>query len=228
MHCTITGNQIGGTNNTGFTLAEGRGGGVAVISSSFRIENCIVAGNLALVPQWPDLNGELFVRAGANLIGVRGGVAGPLNGTPSAPLAPGLESLAWNGGPTRTMRLAAGSLALNAGLASAYSPSTDQRGYPRIAGTAPDLGALEMEAAVMAEAVVRGLTITQEFPGVVLRWGTVAGSYTVEQSTTMLPQSWTAVPGLNPNFDSVNATAEALIPGSAASRAFYRVRWSAP
>lgn len=58
--------------------------------------------------------------------------------------APGLVSLQDNGGPTQTMILVTGSVAIDAG--SNPAPSTyDQRGpgFPRVSGFAVDIGAVE-------------------------------------------------------------------------------------
>jgi hypothetical protein len=55
---------------------------------------------------------------------------------------PKLGPLADNGGPTLTVALLPGSPAIDAGEAGA-APTTDQRGYPRPAGLAADLGAFE-------------------------------------------------------------------------------------
>lgn len=62
---------------------------------------------------------------------------GSLNGTD-----PKLGPLADNGGPTLTMALLPGSLAIDGGDTSA-APFIDQRGYPRPAGLAADIGAVE-------------------------------------------------------------------------------------
>lgn len=55
-----------------------------------------------------------------------------------------LGDLADNGGPTKTHLPAAGSPLLDAGIAS--SGMLDQRGRPRVAGGAPDIGAVEAQA----------------------------------------------------------------------------------
>ena len=55
---------------------------------------------------------------------------------------PKLGPLADNGGPTLTMALLPGSPAIDAGNTS-FAPATDQRGFPRPAGLAADLGAFE-------------------------------------------------------------------------------------
>jgi hypothetical protein len=55
---------------------------------------------------------------------------------------PGLAPLGNNGGPTPTMALLPGSPAINAADPTDF-PATDQRGYPRPYGPAPDIGAFE-------------------------------------------------------------------------------------
>jgi hypothetical protein len=55
---------------------------------------------------------------------------------------PMLGALANNGGPTLTMALLFGSPAIDAGN-TALAPATDQRGFPRPAGSAADIGAFE-------------------------------------------------------------------------------------
>jgi hypothetical protein len=68
---------------------------------------------------------------------------------------PHLLPLADNGGPTRTHALALASPARDAG-ANPADLATDQRGagYPRVVGSAADIGAVEMSAAVPAPARV--------------------------------------------------------------------------
>ena len=56
---------------------------------------------------------------------------------------PKLGPLANNGGPTLTIALLPGSPAIDAGDDSS-APPTDQRGFPRPAGPAADIGAFEM------------------------------------------------------------------------------------
>ena len=58
---------------------------------------------------------------------------------------PKLGPLADNGGPTLTMALLPGSPAIDAGDTAA-APTTDQRGYPRHAGAAADIGAYEYDS----------------------------------------------------------------------------------
>ena len=74
---------------------------------------------------------------------------GSMNNT-SALLGP----LADNGGPTLTMALLPGSPAIDAGNTS-LAPATDQRGFPRPAGLAADIGAFEYGSVMPTLAVSR-------------------------------------------------------------------------
>jgi hypothetical protein len=67
---------------------------------------------------------------------------------------PKLGPLADNGGPTPTMALLLGSPAIDAGN-TALAPTTDQRGFPRPAGAAADIGAFEYGSVMPALAASR-------------------------------------------------------------------------
>jgi len=88
------------------------------------LENSIVAGNSA--PTGTNISGTVSSSTGVNLT----------NGTPQ--LAP----LGNYGGPTQTMPPLPGSPAIDAGLSTANTPATDQRGFTRVSGTL-DIGAVE-------------------------------------------------------------------------------------
>jgi len=62
---------------------------------------------------------------------------------------PGLAPLGNYGGPTPTMALLPGSPAIDAGDPNSF-PATDQRGYPRPIGSAPDIGAFEYSPSFIA------------------------------------------------------------------------------
>jgi len=66
---------------------------------------------------------------------------------------PNLQALANNGGPTRTMALITGSSAIDAGN-NAAGLATDQRGtgFTRVAGTAADIGAFELQSTAVVAA----------------------------------------------------------------------------
>ena len=148
---TITGNRVSGEYASG--------GGVSVSgvsgSGSLAFVDCIVAGNSA-ADRDPDVNGLLSPTGGPNIFGsqVFGSVGGALmNVSPAAVFAAvdgatGGGQLADNGGPTQTVALldAASNPALGAARAVA-GLATDQRGEPRPApgGTAPDIGAFELQ-----------------------------------------------------------------------------------
>jgi predicted outer membrane repeat protein len=105
--------------------------------SGFRVWNSIVALN-QVGPGGidPDASGEFF-SGGHNLIGVYSGLSfvdgvnRDFVGTSLDPMNPLLGPLAFNGGPTKTHRLLAGSKAIDAGDSIGVSP-TDQRGVARI------------------------------------------------------------------------------------------------
>ena len=67
---------------------------------------------------------------------------------------PKLGPLTNNGGPTLTMALLPGSPAIDAGDTSA-APVTDQRGFPRPAGSAADIGAFEYGSTLPVMSIAR-------------------------------------------------------------------------
>src|SRR5262249_43099092 len=113
------------------------GGGVFLPSGGVSsVRNSIIAGNLVdLDGSGPDVSGA-FTSAGHNLIGDGSGATGFTNGTngdmvgtADDPIDPRLGPLAFNGGPTRTHALLAGSPAIDRGDTAA--PGSDQRGVAR-------------------------------------------------------------------------------------------------
>jgi hypothetical protein len=150
-NCTISKNSASGLfvwhgNILGFF---GAGGGLS--GEGFTLANTIVAGNSADLAA-PDVSGS--VTSGChNLIGITDGSSGwvgsDLTDAAASPL--NLGPLADNGGPTQTMALLPGSVAIDAGN-PALAPATDQRGRARSGNT--DIGAYEWIATVMLEASV--------------------------------------------------------------------------
>ncbi|MBV9766825.1 MAG: hypothetical protein JOZ48_18415 [Acidobacteriaceae bacterium] len=92
------------------------------------------------------LNSIVAKSAGGNCSGVVIHGGGNLSSDESCPGAhdedPRLGPLQFNGGPTHTMALEAGSPAIDASI-EAYCPATDQRGVPRPQGSRCDIGAYE-------------------------------------------------------------------------------------
>jgi predicted outer membrane repeat protein len=156
VHCTIVGNEGG--------LA---GGGLSVPSAAIvNITNCIIARNTRVGESMERIPADLFVDLleadvnpmGANLIGSNDRVAslfpaGPLVGTPAAPLDPDLANLQNSGGFSPVMLPNPSSPAID--QASTLSPAltTDQRGAPRAMGLRPDLGAAESSIIIVTTPV---------------------------------------------------------------------------
>jgi len=146
---TVTGNQS--------YAGPGSGGGIEAPSP--RVQNTILAQNVALAADQStaavDNCAAAVASQGNNLSdGTDCGLtqAGDHQGTPVA-----LGPLADNGGPTDTQAVLLGSAALDAG---AGCPSADQRGAPRPRGSACDVGAYEVAppAATTAEVETIGRT----------------------------------------------------------------------
>ncbi len=119
------------------------GGGILFTSTSSSLDSTIVAGNDAA--DGTDVAGtRALVLAGAN------NLVGPTNAVITLPADtlvtndPGLQPLAYNGGPTRTHALRRESIAIDAGN-NASDLSSDQRGpgFARVVGAAADIGAFE-------------------------------------------------------------------------------------
>ncbi|MEK7950287.1 choice-of-anchor Q domain-containing protein [Luteolibacter soli] len=145
IHCTVLNNR-----STSFP-----GGGVSVSGSggTLRLQNSVISGNTTTSSGRIDLyvDGVNFQKSGQNFISCNNRVttqfpAGTLVGTTAAPLDPLLGALAVNGGRTSSCLPLSGSKLLQAAVATADSPSIDQRGLPRVSGTAADLGSVEASA----------------------------------------------------------------------------------
>jgi hypothetical protein len=131
-----------------YNSAGTRGGGLARPNGVLNLGNTIIGNNTA--PTSPDFyNNGNFISLGNNLVEVPDGggyIASDLVG-----IDPGLGTLGFNGGRTRTISLLGGSPAINAGgNAQALSSSgalltTDQRGgtFARIVNGTVDIGAFE-------------------------------------------------------------------------------------
>jgi hypothetical protein len=114
------------------------------------LHNTILAGNSYGIGGYEEDVAGPVQSQGHNLIGdgshASGFTATDLVGTSDHPIDPILGPLQDNGGPTPTMAPLLGSPAIDAGD-EADAPPTDQRGAPRIYGSAIDIGAYEVQAA---------------------------------------------------------------------------------
>jgi hypothetical protein len=131
----------------------GTGGGIYQ-SSALTLFNSIVAGNS------PDNIVGTMVATGNNLT----------NGNPV------LSALGSNGGPTPTMLLLPGSPAFDNAAPTSFT--NDQRGFPRVSGAAPDIGAVEMTMADVATLPATDVTGTAAtLNGTVNRNGTATSVF---------------------------------------------------
>ena len=128
---TLTGNSLNAIFNSGGTVdvrsatITGNNNGIvegAAVPGTVTVSNSIIAGNT---------NTSRFTDNGSNINGGTAAAAG---------LDP--NGLAENGGPTQTYALGKGSPAVDAG---ASTLTTDQRGLPRPARAAVDIGAFEVQ-----------------------------------------------------------------------------------
>jgi len=148
----VVGDGVQFNNSTIAFNNAAAGGGIYILGQPHAVllQSTIVAKNSAGGAQADLAVATPLTIAGTNNLVPAAGAgltlpAGTLHGDPL------LLPLADNGGPTRTHALAPGSPARNAG-ANPAGLSTDQRGYPRVAGVAADIGAVEMAVAGPAPA----------------------------------------------------------------------------
>ncbi|MEH1989437.1 Calx-beta domain-containing protein [Nostoc sp.] len=140
---TIFGNTADSDNNN-----TGNGGGIYRSAGTWSISNSIIAGNIDLGDDAPDVYGANFNGNAYNLIGkIAGKISGTLGtGTDIINPNPGLKPLGDYGGSTQTHALYFNSPARNAGD-PAYNGglTTDQRGtdFNRIESSRIDIGAFE-------------------------------------------------------------------------------------
>jgi hypothetical protein len=156
---TLSGNSAdfgGGIDNRGtLTVSNSTlsgnsadfGGGIDNLGT-LTLESTIVAGDTAR--GGPDISGALTTDSAFNLIGDGSGLSGISDNDANGNLVghPALLAPLGNyGGPTQTMALLPGSLAIgNGGPAGHSTPATDQRGFPRPTAGPIDIGAFQTQA----------------------------------------------------------------------------------
>jgi hypothetical protein len=183
INCTLTGNQTtGAVFNAGGGLFNSSGsfsltnctisnnksysGGAGIAVSYFynvSFNNTIIAGNYDFNFYSDDMYLPGSVTGNNCLLGTGGPTTG-LNGNGNIYIGsndPGLGPLQNNGGPTQTMALLPGSLAIGNGN-NALAPTTDQRGFTRldVAGETTDIGAYEVLTPTAASLAVAGFPST--------------------------------------------------------------------
>jgi hypothetical protein len=145
IYTTTSGNAA----NAGPNGGSSQGGGLFINGGSFAdLENALFAKNVAGIG--PDVSGaisvadHLLIGDGTGSTGAVNGVNGNKVGTSGNPIDPLLGVLQFNGGPTPTLALLAGSPAIDSGNNFA-SPTTDQRGFHRTVNGTNDIGAYEYQ-----------------------------------------------------------------------------------
>ncbi|MGH2582693.1 MAG: sortase [Anaerolineales bacterium] len=148
---TLSGNAAIVDQQSIFGFFAKKGGGIynSSNSSNLTLYNTIIAnstdgGDCVNESTIVDEKNNLIEDTGADACGLTDGTNGDIIG-----FDPNLDSLANNGGPTQTMALLSGSLAIDAGdgTTCAASPvnGVDQRGVARPQGAACDIGAFEVD-----------------------------------------------------------------------------------
>jgi hypothetical protein len=165
VNCTVAFNagRGGGGGAGGYGVSGGAGGnggyGFGGVDGTCNLTNCTLASNQGIPgPGGAGGQGSSGLgRSGTDGAAWGGMACGPMvntliawNTPPGGETFPDpkLGPLADNGGPTLTMALLPGSPAIDAGNTS-LAPTTDQRGFPRPAGLAADIGAFEYGSVVL-------------------------------------------------------------------------------
>jgi parallel beta-helix repeat protein len=167
QNSTITNNVATSTTVGGGGIGEAMPnpailGPAAIFSPTIALQSTIVSGNSN--PSGPDIGGSFFasgeaptVDAGFSAIGSAKGFKLTTKSGNNLPFGTDLRlgPLAYNGGPTQTHALLAGSPAIVAG-ANPAGLVTDQRGagFPRVVGAAADIGAYEVPPVIVTSVAV--------------------------------------------------------------------------
>ncbi len=125
------------------------GGGIFTVSGELTLKRSMVSGNFGHFGHEIDRFSGTVYRDNYNVFGndgydgVRGFSPGATDIVPGAGIANILMPLAYNGGPTKTHALVAGSPAIDASPADADCAPKDQRGVARPQGASCDIGSFE-------------------------------------------------------------------------------------
>lgn len=152
---TIVGNSVTATISTFYARSGGiyNSGGTISVVESILADNTMIYGSTGQHQQTSDCSGSIS----DNGFNIESGTDCEFTKRTGNSVTPdqqsvsdsslGLGSLADNGGPTKTIALANGSVAINKGAFNSDCSSVDQRGYGRVQGC--DIGAFEFRAPVL-------------------------------------------------------------------------------
>ena len=162
------------------TIAANTGNGIVNnASATLILDNSIVGSNFNLLNSPLDVEGD-YTAVGANIVRVQ---SGSLLGGPVALKGdPVLGPLANYGARSKNMPLQVGSPALDAGVLTANTPSSDQASAFRPNGVGPDLGSIESR--LSSESNLEWLTTSAGPLSPVFRSSTTAYTATVTNQTT--------------------------------------------
>jgi len=148
------------TNSTLAGNSGGIGAGIGTFGGTVTLANTIVAMNTAHTG--PDIDGTVISK-GYNLIGNSSGASG-FTAADLLNLSPLLGPLQYNGGPTETMVLLAGSPAIATGNVNRIPAgvTTDQRGSARTVNGTVDIGAFESGLAPATPTIVLEQVVTTQ------------------------------------------------------------------
>jgi hypothetical protein len=196
LHDTIVAGQVGAPGaDYGGAVTASPGGGPGILYSHLTtmmtVAKSIVAGCAG------DPLGDFGFNLGSG-------------GCPGSGADPQLGPLQDNGGPTQTMRPAAGSPAVDAVPSNMGCAAADQRGVPRPVGIACDIGAVELAAPTVVTGDNSGLTVNGTADG--------HGLHTIVSfqygPTTSYGSSLTAGPLNDPCVTPFSVTLPPMEPGT--------------
>jgi hypothetical protein len=204
LQCTVSGNS-----------STGNGGGIDNHLGQVNVTNTIIAGNSG-----GDINngsGSTLTCGGSNIVQVLTSSGTVLGANTILAVNPLLGPLANNGGPTLTLLPQSGSPAIDAGVSSAASSLTnDQRGLPRLSGSAVDIGAVESQLPSVVTLSASGVTATSAtLNGTVNPNRSAATAYFQYGLTTNYGSfsATTSLPPTNATF-SLSELISGLVPGA--------------
>ncbi len=178
-----------------YNLTQAATNGITAAAATLTLQNCIVSDALGLGLEITNTQGSGAQTAtcdasAKNIVQHTIGNTGTLDQSGVIAADPLLGSFASNGGPTKTLSIAFGSPAIDAGT-NGLAPTTDQRGIarPRTTADAADLGAFEIVAVTSVDVpanstytATQNLDFTVHFSDIVNVTGTPSIALTIGAS----------------------------------------------